>query len=184
LENWKINLIYLFVGAMLTLIATLIATLLRDWRKERKEEKERHTKEIEILISLSQEIRKGIERSNYYVRLSKENSPKKSFSKIYTPFWDVWIKDLIKISEDYNMIRRLHDIYEKFFFINWNIDSDNYGAAVGFAKQYISSMTENYNNIFRTISNKIKKSKKKFALPEEFKEINNLGEMRDDGNGR
>ena len=167
---WILNLISLVVGVGLTLIVTLFL----DRRKERKEEKERHTKEIQILFSLSQEIRKGIERSNYYVRLLKENSPKKSFSKIYTPFWDVWIKDLIKISEDYNMIRRLHDIYEKFFFINWNIDSDNYGAAVGFAKQYISSMTENHNNIFRTTSNKIKKSKKKFTLPEDFKEIKNL----------
>ena len=184
MENWKLNLIYLVVGAGLTLIATLFATLLLDWRKERKEEKERLTKEIEILISLSQEIRKGIKRSDYYVRLSEENPPKISFSKIYTQLGEVWIKDLIKISEDYNIIRRLHDIYEKIFFINLNIDLDNYGAAVGFAKEYISSMIENYNNIVRAILNKVKKSKIKFALPEELKEIKNLGEMRDDGNGR
>ncbi len=180
MENWTLNLIYLFAGAILT----LIATLLRDWRKERKEEKERHIKEIEILISLSQEIRKGIKRSNYYVQLSEENPPKISFSKIYTQLGEVWIKDLIKISEDYNIIRRLHDIYEKFFFINLNIDLVNYGATVGFARQYIPSMIENYNNIVRAILNKVKKSKRKFALPEELKEIDNLGDMGDDGNGR
>jgi hypothetical protein len=180
LENLIPNSIYILIGAGVTLVATLY----RDWKKERKEEKERLTKEIEILISLFQEIKKGIERSKWYIQLSEENPPKKSFSKIYTPFWDVWIEDLIKISKDYNIIRQLHDIYEKFFFINLNINSKNYGATIGFAKQYISSMDENYDNIARAILNKVKKSKNKFALPEELKDINNLGEMRNDGNGR
>ncbi len=180
MENLIPNSIYILIGAGITFLATFF----RDWIKERKEKKERLTKEIEILISLFQEIKKGIERSKWYIQLSEENPPKESFSKIYTPFWDVWIKDLIKISKDYNIIRQLHDIYEKFFFINLNINSKNYGATIGFAKQYISSMDENYYNIARAILNKVKKSKNKFALPEELKDINNLGEMRNDGNGR
>ena len=174
------NLIYILIGAGLTLLATLF----RDWKKEQNEEKERLTKEIEILVSLFQEIKNGIERSKYYIRLSEEDPPKISFSKIYTQFGEAWIKDLIKISKDYNIIRQLHDIYEKFFFINLNINSKNYGATIGFAKQYISSMEENYDNIVRVIKNKVKKSKIEFALPEELKDINNLGEMRNDGNGR
>ena len=180
MENLIPNLIYILIGAGVTLLATLF----RDWKKERKEEKERLTKEIEILVSLFQEIKNGIERSKYYIRLSEEDPPKISFSKIYTQFGKAWIKDLIKISKDYNIIRQLHDIYEKFFLINLNINSKNYGATIGFAKQYISSMDENYNNIVRAIKNKVKKSKIEFALPEELKDINNLGEMRNDGNGR
>jgi len=181
LENWKINLIYLFVGAMLTLIATLLS----DWRKERKEEKERDKKEIEILISLALEIKKGIKRSKYYVQLSEGSPPQISFSKIYTPFWNVWIRDFMKISKDHNVVQRLHDIYEIFFFINLNINSKNYDATIGFAKQYILSMEENYNNILRTIKTKVDKSKNKFVLPKELiKEINNLGEIRDDIKGK
>jgi len=184
LENWILNLTYLVVGAVLTLIVTLITTSLRDRKKERKEEKEIFTKEIEILISLSQEIKKGIERSKYYVRLSEENPPKISFSKIYTQLGEVWIKDLIKISKDYNIIRQLHDIYEKFFFINLNIDLGNYSATIGFARQYIPNMDENYDNIVRAIKNKVKKSKIEFALPEELKEIKNLEEMKDNSNDK
>ena len=180
MENLIPNSIYILIGAGITLLATLF----RDWIKERKEKKERLTKEIEILISLFQEIKKGIERSKWYIQLSEENPPKISYSKIYTQFGEVWIKDLIKISKDYNIIRQLHDIYEKFFFINLNVDLKNYGATIGFAKQYISSMDDNYDNIVRAIKNKVKKSKIEFALPEELKEINNLGEMRNDGNGR
>jgi len=180
MDNLIQNLICVAVGAGITLLATLF----RDWRKEQKEKKEGLTKEIEILISLSQEINNGIERSKYYIRLSEENPPKKSFSKIYTQFGEVWIKDLIKISKDYNIIRRLHGIYEKFFFINLNIDLKNYGATIGFAKQYISSMDDNYDSIVRAIKNKVKKSKIEFALPEELKEINNLGKIGDNIKGR
>lgn len=180
MENWILwirNLISLVVGAVLTFIITSS----RDRKKNRKEEEERRTKEIEILISLSLEIKKGIERSKYYVRLSEGSPPKKSFSKIYTPFWNVWIRDFMKISKDYNVVRRLHDIYEIFFFINFNIDSGNYSATIGYAKEYIPSMDENYNNILRAIKNKADKSNNK----EEFiKEINNLGEMKDDSNDR
>jgi len=181
MNNLIQNLIYVAVGAGITLLATLF----RDWIKERKEKKERLRKEIETLISLSLEIKKGIERSKYYVRLSEGSPPKKSFSKIYTPFWNVWIRDFMKISKDHNIIRQLHEIYEKFFFINLNIDVKNYGATIGFAKQYISSMEENYNNIVRAIKNKVDKSKNKFVLPEELiKEINNLGEIKDDSHDR
>jgi ATP-dependent Lon protease len=65
-----------------------------------------------------------------------------------------------------------------------NIDLNNHDATIGFAKEYISSMDENYNNIARAIKDKIKKSKIEFALPEELKEINNLGEIGDDIKGR
>jgi len=184
MENWIPwiqNLIFLVVGVTLTFIFT--SYLVR--KKDRKEEEERHTKEIEILISLSLEIKKGIERSKFYVRLSEGSPPEKSLSKIYTPFWNVWIRDFMKISKDHNVVRRLHDIYEIFFFINFNIDSGNYSGIIGYAKDYESSMDENYNNILRAIKTKADKSKNKFALPEEFiKEINNLGEMKDDSNDR
>ena len=184
MENWILwirNLISLVVGAGLTLIITSYC----NWRKEQKKEEERDTKEIETLISLALEIKKGIKRSKYYVQLSEGSPPQISFSKIYTPFWNVWIRDFMKISKDHNVVRRLHDIYEIFFFINLNINSKNYDATIGFAKQYISSMEENYNNILRAIRTKVDKSKNKFVLPKELiKDINNLGEMKDDNNDR
>ncbi len=180
MENWILwiqNSISLVIGAGLTLIVTLLL--------DRKKERERHTKEIEILISLALEIKKGIGRSNYYIQLSEGSPPKKSLSKIYTPFWNVWIRDFMKISKDYNVVRRLHDIYEIFFFINFNINSGNYGGTIGYAKEYKPSMKKNYNNILRAIKTKVDKSKNKFVLPKELiKDINNLGEMKDDNNDR
>lgn len=167
MENWVLNIIYLVMGAALTLIITCLI----DWRKERKAEKGRHAKEMQMLISITQEIRKGIDRGKYYVQLSEDSPPKISFSKLYTQFGEVWIKDLVQISDDHRTLRNLHDIYEKFFFINMNIDANNYGAAVAFAKQYLPSTITNHNSVVREILKKKRDWSVDIHIPDELTEI-------------
>jgi len=77
----------------------------------------------------------------------------------------------MQISDDHKTLRSLHDIYEKFFFINMNIDANNYGAAVAFARQYLPSMIATYNSVVREILKKKKDWSVDIHIPDELTEI-------------
>jgi len=98
-----------------------------------------------LFTALLIEIETGMNRATGLVRMISEE--KISFSRIFTPFWESAIGDLINLVKDENVIRPIFVLYYRFNLINFNMDQMRFGSGAAFAETYIVEMNQNIKDI-------------------------------------
>ena len=117
--------------------------LILEWKKRKWQEEDENKKICDILRSLEEEIKIGIDRAEALVKFAENN--KVSFSRIYTEIWDSAKLYLTEKTMEKEVLWMLQKIYTKFDLIKLNmeagsIDRTRLASGTAFAKEYIEEI--------------------------------------------
>jgi hypothetical protein len=143
-----------------------LSSLALERRKEKNRLRDNAMKEMHVLILIMREVWKGIHRCESLLKHSKELALGKGLTKIDTVLGDVWIKDIIPVSNDYLTLGFIYDIYDKFTLININIDKDNTAAAVQFTQEHLPGIKKNFDRLQRAMKKKVEDGAMDITFPE------------------
>ena len=139
------NILYLIIGAVIGFGSSYgIECIKESWEAKDKREKAK-----KLLTALEKEIEEGIRRSEGLIGFLENN--KLSFSRIYTEYWSSTNHMLVQYIDDVEVLTLLHRIYYRFDLINFNMERDRFGVGAAFAKEYISDIKENFENLKKKI---------------------------------
>jgi len=130
-------------GALTAFIFAIIMKMIENYlAKIGKKDKAQN-----FLLLLIQEIDAGIKRCEKFIKLDEENPRKESLGRIYTAMWENTQVLIFETIENTLVLHLLCENYRRFDLINFNLDKDRYGGAVGFAKSHIENLKKDFETI-------------------------------------
>jgi hypothetical protein len=126
----------LAVGAVLG-FASAIGS---EWVRRRWEKNARKDHGKKLLEAVLDEVRQGMERCDYLIRMKKNGNV--SFSRVYTALWDSSRLDLSQTIEDLEILRLLHSLHYRFDLINFNMNRGEFGVGAAHTEDHSASMQD------------------------------------------
>ena len=121
-----------------------------------RDNKEKERRGLKLMEACSVEISEGIKRCKYYIKCNKSAKRVKSYSRIYTAFWDSSKNQIADTIKDIELFGNLHQIYYHFDLINFNMEKDRLGVGQTFAEENIKEIKKNHKKLGKYI-NKLRK---------------------------
>ena len=139
LEIWKTPL-----STLIGVLAGFGLSFFNERLRERKTEQKRKKKTKQLLVSIIEEIRFGINRLKTILDTLRESDfTRFSPARIYTGVWDATKADFVEHIDNTNEFRAILDCYRRFDLINYNAervlrgDKKAAGLVGGFAEEHL-----------------------------------------------